>query len=152
MTGAYPKRDRIITDGQKLTLGRETITLVFTPGHTPGTVSMLIPVTDHGQAHTAVLWGGTAFNRQLALAEMYPQSAERLLKYAEAAKADVVFTNHPGISDGLEKLAALRNRKPDGVNPFVVGEDGVQRFLGVVRECSVVWVDRLQAQQNQQPE
>src|SRR5579871_4237956 len=44
---APPARDLVATDGMKLTLGGETLTMYLTPGHTVGTVSVLIPVTDH---------------------------------------------------------------------------------------------------------
>jgi len=36
-----PRKDMIATDGQKLTLGDTTITLYITPGHTPGTISLI---------------------------------------------------------------------------------------------------------------
>ena len=57
-----PRRDLIATDGEKLTLGDTTLRLYLTPGHTPGTISTLIPVTDHGQRHLVAEWGGTGFN------------------------------------------------------------------------------------------
>jgi metallo-beta-lactamase class B len=47
---APPPRDMVVKDGQKLTLGGETLTLHITPGHTLGTVSVLIPVKDRGRA------------------------------------------------------------------------------------------------------
>lgn len=56
------KRDIVATDGQQLTLGDTTLTLHFTPGHTLGTISTIIPVKDGGRTHTAALWGGTGFN------------------------------------------------------------------------------------------
>src|ERR1700688_3864493 len=46
-----PKRDMVATDGQKLTLGDTALTLYLTPGHTLGTVSVLIPVKDNGKPH-----------------------------------------------------------------------------------------------------
>ena len=62
--GSWPKptRDMVATDGQRLTLGDTTITMYLTPGHTLGTISTVIPVKDGGTPHTAVAWGGTAFN------------------------------------------------------------------------------------------
>jgi metallo-beta-lactamase class B len=45
-----PAREMDITDGQKLTLGKTTLTMYITPGHTPGTVSMLVPVTTRDAA------------------------------------------------------------------------------------------------------
>ena len=50
-----PKRDMVATDGQRLTLGDTTLTLYLTPGHTPGTISTLIPVRDQGRPHIAAL-------------------------------------------------------------------------------------------------
>ncbi len=61
-SGTKPRRDMVATDGQKLTLGDTTLTLYSTPGHTLGTLSTIIPVTDHGTPHVAAHWGGTAFN------------------------------------------------------------------------------------------
>src|SRR5262245_41489906 len=59
---AKPKRDVVATDDQKLTLGDTTVTMHFTPGHTLGTISMVIPVKDGNAQHMAAYWGGTAFN------------------------------------------------------------------------------------------
>src|SRR6266478_1506380 len=49
--GTKPKRDIVATDGQKFTLGDTTLTLYITTGHTPGTISALIPVKDNGRLH-----------------------------------------------------------------------------------------------------
>src|ERR1700690_1145909 len=57
-----PKRDIVATDGQKVTLGNASVTLVLTPGHTPGTVSMLFEVRDNGTPLMVAYSGGTAFN------------------------------------------------------------------------------------------
>ena len=47
-TQAWPKptRDMVAIDGQRLTLGDTTLTMYLTPGHTPGTISTLIPLMD----------------------------------------------------------------------------------------------------------
>ena len=57
-----PKRDMVVTDGMKLTLGDTTLTLYLTPGHTDGTISTIIPLRDGNQRHVAAAWGGTLFN------------------------------------------------------------------------------------------
>src|ERR1700687_3403528 len=44
-----PKRDIVADDGQKITLGDTSVTIVTTPGHTPGTLSMIFPVKDRGR-------------------------------------------------------------------------------------------------------
>lgn len=52
-----PKRDMVAPDGMNLTLGDTTLTLYITPGHTPGTVSVIIsPLKDGNERHVGGLW------------------------------------------------------------------------------------------------
>jgi hypothetical protein len=44
-----PRRDIVAQDGQKLTLGDTTVTLVFTPAHTESTFSLFFQVKDNGK-------------------------------------------------------------------------------------------------------
>ncbi len=47
--GGVPKRDIAVgPEGRKLTLGDTTVEIVFTPGHSPGTLSYVFPVKDEG--------------------------------------------------------------------------------------------------------
>ena len=57
-----PKRDIVATDGMKITLGGETVTVWLTPGHTPGTMSYTFTVLDRGKPVNVAYSGGTAFN------------------------------------------------------------------------------------------
>ena len=106
-----PARDLVITDGQKLTLGNTTLTMYLTPGHTNGTVSTLIPLTDHGEKHVAALWGGTLFNfaPDAARFKAYADSASRMRTLAASAGADVLLSNHTDY-DG-SKIEAARARE-----------------------------------------
>jgi metallo-beta-lactamase class B len=144
-----PRRDMVATDGQKLTLGDTTVTLYATPGHTLGTLSYLIPVTDHGVPHTAAHWGGTAFNWMMGPAayitpdhpvsfwfDAYDKSARRFKQIAASAGADVLISNHSQFDGSKTKLPALAKRKPGEPNPYVIGADAVQRYMTVVDECA----------------
>ena len=133
-----PKRDITINDGYKLTLGDTTLTLYVTPGHTPGTISPVIPVRDNGQPHTAFLWGGTGFNFERTSANFarYAASAERMSQMVGKSGIDVFLSNHPNVDSALTKLEAVKARQPGQTNPFVVGTGTVQRFLTVVGECA----------------
>ena len=57
-----PKRDMAVNDGDTITLGDTTLKLYVIPGHTLGTLATVFTVHDHGEAHRAVAWGGTAYN------------------------------------------------------------------------------------------
>jgi metallo-beta-lactamase class B len=133
-----PARDLVITDGQKLTLGNTTLTMYLTPGHTSGTVSTLIPLTDHGEKHVAALWGGTLFNfaPDAARFKAYADSAARMRTLAASASADVLLSNHTDYDGSKTKLPALAKRAPGAPNPYVVGADSVRRYLTVANECA----------------
>lgn len=147
-----PKRDMVATDGQRLTLGDTTLTLYLTPGHTPGTISTLIPVKDQGRPHLAAEWGGTGFNFTITpdkprrfWYETYASSADHFRDAVTRAGADVLIANHPNQDGAKMKIAALKNRKPGGAHPYVIGNDSVRRYLTMVGECSKAGLLRLQA-------
>jgi len=148
-TQTKPKRDMVATDGQKLTLGDTTLTLYNTPGHTLGTLSTLIPVTDHGVPHVAAHWGGTAFNWMAGPAayitperpasfwfKTYSDSARRFKEITTKAGVDVLISNHTIFDGSKTKIPALATRKPGDPHPYVIGKDRVQRYLTVADECA----------------
>jgi metallo-beta-lactamase class B len=139
--GTRPARDLVATDRQKLTLGDTTITIYITPGHTPGTLSYLIPVKDNGTPHLVAEWGGTAFNfpRTPENFKAYTASAIRFGDIATKAGADILISNHSEYDGSKTKLPALKLRKPGEPNPFVVGKDSVTRYMKVAEECSKAW-------------
>src|SRR5437867_7125489 len=53
-----PARDISITDGQTLTLGDTTITMIHTPGHTPCSIAILMPATARGKQYMAFMPSG----------------------------------------------------------------------------------------------
>ncbi len=137
MPGGVPKRDMVASDGQKLTLGDETVTIILTPGHTPGTLSMLFPVKDNGKTIMVAYSGGTAFNfpRDPAHFDIYINSAKKFAAAAKAAGATILISNHSEFDDAYLKGRVAR--KPGDVSPFVVGSDAVQRYFTVTSECAV---------------
>ncbi len=138
-----PRRDIVATDGMEIELGGVTVRLVHTPGHTPGTFSTILPVTDNGQPHTAVVWGGTLFNvrnapdspRDYWLGE-YSRSAEKLQEIARAAGADVLLSNHTRYDGSTVKIPRLASRQPGQPHPYVIGADAVSRFFTMAAECA----------------
>ena len=138
-----PKRDMVATDGQRLTLGDTTLTLYLTPGHTPGTISTLIPVKDSGKPHLVAEWGGTAFNFTITpdkprkyWFETYINSAERFREVVTKAGADVLIANHTNFDGSKTKLPALAKRKAGDPHPYVIGNESIKRYLTVAQECA----------------
>ena len=138
-----PRRDMVVTDGMKLTLGGTTITMFLTPGHTPGTISTIVPVTDNGRPHVMAEWGGTGFNFTVTpdrpreyWFRSYIQSAQHFLAAARAAGADGMIANHLNLDESKDKLPKLAERKPGDPHPYVVGTEAVQRYLTIAEECA----------------
>jgi metallo-beta-lactamase class B len=133
-----PKKDMVATDGQKLTLGDTTVTLYLTPGHTPGTISTLVPVKDNGRAHLMAAWGGTAFNfpRTPENFRTYIESARRFRDIVGKAGADGLIANHTSFDGTKTKVPALAKRRPGDPHPYVIGTAAVQRYLTVAEECA----------------
>ncbi len=71
-----------VRDGEKLTLGDTSIEIYETPPHTPGTISLIIPLRDSSVRHVGALWGGNSFNFQLTEANFttYANSVARFAK------------------------------------------------------------------------
>ncbi len=137
-----PRRDMDATDGQKLTLGDTTITIYITPGHTASTLSVLVPVKDHGVPHLAMEWGGTALsgNTSREMLQSYISNAGRFLDIADGSGADVIIVNHTDYNDALARLERTKARKPGEPNPWVVGKPEVRNYLTVVQECAKSWL------------
>lgn len=130
-----PAKDRGLVDGDSLTLGDTTVRFVATPGHTPGTISSLIPLKDGDKWHLAAYWGGPAMSfLDPAGLEQYIGSTYKLQN--ADPDTDVELTNHPWADGTFVKIAALKKRKKGEPHPFVTGHDGVKRWLAQFRTCT----------------
>jgi metallo-beta-lactamase class B len=136
-----PHKDIVVHDGQKLTLGHTTVRLFVTPGHTPGTLSALIPVHEGGKQYLISLLGGTAFPRTLEpTREMggllaFSTSVERLSKLSQAAGAVGVINTHIFVDGSLERLREAHVRQGGQPNSFLLGTNAVVRYYGMFDEC-----------------
>jgi metallo-beta-lactamase class B len=128
-----------------------------TPGHTLGTLSTVIPVIDNGRPHVAVALGGNLFNwlnnngRGYITPErpssfwfrQYIDSSRRFREIAKQNGADIVISNHTIYDGSRTKLPAVLARKAGQPNPYVIGEDAVQRYLTIFNECAQAGLARI---------
>ena len=136
-----PERDLVVTDGQALTLGDTTITLHVTPGHTPGTVSAIIPAHEGGTTYRLSLFGSVAFPPSLKPTPTtgglltYDRSVLAFAKTSQAAGATAIFNTHVFADGSRQRLDLARARKAGSPNPFLIGADATQRYYGVLDAC-----------------
>ena len=133
-----PRLDLAAEDGQKITLGDTSVTLITTPGHTPGTLSMIFAVRDNGKPLTVAYSGGTAFTFPSTAAnfETYIDSQEKMAAAAAAANATVLMSNHSEFDSAMTKIRMLASRQPGEPNPFDIGKEAVARYFTVTAECA----------------
>ena len=128
-------------EGTKLTLGDTTLTIVATPGHTPGTLSYVFPVKDQGRTLMVAYSGGTltgAFGTNAARWDEYIESQKRIAKAAADAGATVLLSNHSEYDNAYTKARLTAAKREVGEDhPFVGGAAGVQRYFTVMTECAM---------------
>ena len=112
-----------ICDGDVIKLGNTEILCLFTPGHTEGSVSFFINVTEGGKTYRAAMFGGSGTN-QLKKAWMHDydvpylcrgqffDSVERLLR----EPVDVMIGNHSWQNRTPEKYEMMATAEQ---NPFI---------------------------------
>lgn len=120
--------DSVLEDGQKLTLGDTTLTVVSTPGHSPGCMSFIFPVTDNGTPHMCSIWGGSGAPGSLDAKKQYQKSIDHFAEFTKAANVDAEITAHLFAEKGFERLEKVRNRQLGEPNPFVLGHEGYLRY------------------------
>jgi len=139
-----PTRDIVARDGMEITLGRTTVTLWETPGHTRGTLSYTFTVHDDGRPVTVAYSGGTAFNFPnstpdpgIANFQTYIDSQRHIEAKAEEAGATVLLSNHNLFDRALDRIRMMPARGA-GPHPFEIGENMVQRYFQVMQHCARV--------------
>src|ERR1700693_1165672 len=90
-----PKRDMVATDGMKITLGGRTVTIYLMPGHTPGTISRIFQVHDHGKPLAGAYSGGAEFKfvNEVPHFDSYLASERKFAAIAAAAGATIIIGN-----------------------------------------------------------
>jgi metallo-beta-lactamase class B len=133
-----PKRDIVATDGMKIAIGGRIVTLYLMPGHTPGTISGIFQVHDHGKPLTVAYSGGTEFNfvNDVPHFDTYLASERKFAGMAAAAGATIIMGNQSQFDGAALKLKTLAGRRPGEAHPLDVGAAAVARYFKIEDECA----------------
>lgn len=132
-----------LTDGETLRIGTTEIHVVLTPGHTPGCISLIIPITDEGRPHFAALWGGTGIGRSSKLERRYAYLSS-LYKFREECSrfsVDVEIAVHPFVDNSEQRLALCRSICNGVPNPYVIGQEAYHRYEDMLFEKVLETID-----------
>ena len=113
--------DRILHDGDQVTLGGTTLVAHLTPGHTKGCTTWTMKVQDGGRSYDVVVIGSMGVNPGTRLVNN-PNNPTIAEEYVRGFKAmhqipcDVPLGSHPAMYNMTDKLATAR---AGGPNPFI---------------------------------
>ena len=113
--------DKVLHDGDKVTLGGTTLVAHLTPGHTRGCTTWTLKAQEGGKSYDVVIIGSFGTNPGFKLVNNIevPDIAEeftRAFKVARSLRCDVPLGSHPGMYNMEEKYAKLGKGGP---NPFI---------------------------------
>ena len=113
--------DRVLHDGDTVTLGGSTMTAHLTPGHTKGCTTWTMQVNESGRRLNAVIVGSPNVNAGTVLVgnKNYPQIAQDYVKTFKILKSlptDLFLGAHGAYFGMLAKYDRVKN---GGVNPFI---------------------------------
>ncbi len=128
----YPpvKVDRILHDGDRVTLGGAVLTAHLTPGHTRGCTTWTLQVNVDGTMRNVVIIGGTAVNSGFKLFDnaQYPQIAtdyERAFKKLKSLPCDIPLGAHGAYFD----MEAKHQRMIKGDKAAFIDPDGYRTYV-----------------------
>jgi metallo-beta-lactamase class B len=125
--------DGDVTDGQKLTLGDTTITLIRLPGHTPGTIGMVVPAKFGGRTHDVAIMSGTQMPTQDSLDAFKHVFNDELKKL----NVESFLGSHPDIlMNSLMTMEAIRDKYPTGMHPLLLAKNKADRYMDIILECA----------------
>jgi len=129
--GSFPpvKVDRVIGENETIRLGETVLTAHLTPGHTRGSTTWAMPVSDRTNVYQAVFHSSTtvAANR-LVQNRNYPQIvSDYRASFAKLRKlpCDIFLAPHGSFFQLAEKL---QKRTDSGPNPFIDSGE-LKRFV-----------------------
>lgn len=136
-TSLYPatKVDRVLHDGDEVTLGDAVLVAHLTPGHTKGCTTWTMKVKDKGKEYNVVIVGSPNVNPGYKLVgnTLYPTIAadyERMFRVLKSLPCDIFLGAH-GDYFGMEpKYARLQAGEPTAF----VDPDGYKRFVSIKEE------------------
>ena len=115
--------DRIVDDGDTVTLGGTTLMAHLLPGHTKGCLAWSMDLKEDGKTYHALV--ECSLNGQFLQYvgnKDYPGIAEDMratYKKARALPADVFLSSHSSFYGLAGKYPKLATRRPEDPNPFV---------------------------------
>jgi metallo-beta-lactamase class B len=117
-------RDLVLKDGDVVTLGKTSLKVYVTPGHTPGSASFEFTVYDNGKPYKAFMFGGPEPRDGVEGGKKFLASVNRVTQMEPDVQVGLLI--HSWLANStypnggtFERMVKLQSRKPGEPNPFV---------------------------------
>ncbi len=131
-TSLYPATtvDRVLHDGDEVTLGNTVLVAHLTPGHTKGCTTWTMKVREGGKTYNVVIIGSPNVNDGYKLVgnSLYPQIAqdyERMFRVLRSLPCDYFLGAHGSYFDMETKYARLK----EGFSTSFIDPDGYKKYV-----------------------
>ena len=128
---------------REMSIGGKNFWVLPTPGHTPGSTSSVLEVSDWGTTRRVLINGGQSMTNSIPQVAQYLDSIERTYSMAKALRVDGVMTPHIYWDGEGAKVNEIRATGRTNPSQHIYGRESVLRQLAVARECSAAWLTQL---------
>jgi len=140
------KVDRVLKDGDTVTLGGTTLRAVWAPGHTPGCTVWTTTVPDGGRNYSVAIFGCGAPNGGVKLIgnPRFPtlvDDAMATLRKLKSLKPDIYVSGHPQMlfAGKIERMKAEEQ-------PHPLLDPGTQAWAKMLDDAEAAFTKRVQAE------
>jgi metallo-beta-lactamase class B len=137
-------RDLVLKDGDVITLGKTSIKVYVTPGHTPGSASFEFTVYDNGKPHKAFMFGGPEPRDGVEGGKKFLASVNRVTQMEPDVEVGLLIHSYLALSTypnggTFERMVRLQSRRPGEPNPFV-DPQAWQQWLVKLKQVADKWI------------
>jgi len=140
-----PRITRILNDAEDLVLGDHVVHVILAPGHTPGGLNYSFEVHDNGTPPRVMMFGGYgvfgpgiypgeheyphSVTYAVEQALTFATSCVKTWEYAKRTGCNIYLNPHPHLCELLPLAKKNLSRKDGEDSAFIIGLDGVRRWL-----------------------
>lgn len=124
-----------------ISTGGRTVTVLSTPGHTPGATGFVIRARDGGKEVKLFVSGGSSMsaNSVPAIAS-YLDSMERTYALLKDMKVDSASNPHVYWDGSLALIKKIQAEGRKTPSQFIIGNEKLLRAFAIGRECTAAWL------------
>jgi metallo-beta-lactamase class B len=138
------KRGGDAQDGQKLTVGDTTATLISMPGHTPGSTGMIFPAKFGGRTFNALIVTASAGGNNVRNRESFIGGYEHIWNWGLREKVETVLNAHLNYNHNtLSRITYVNKSYPPAKNPMIYGVEKTAKYIEITRACSQARLEAL---------